>query len=322
MLKTYNYDYNYLKRIIKKNKSKMLLVIEKIYLIYIEELLSTNSIDFSDMISISTRLIREKGLKRYYKYIIIDEFQDISYNEFLLIKEIQRSCDSFVFCVGDDFQSIYKFAGSNIDLIRNFKKYFSKPLILRINNTYRNSNELIKTASKFIMKNKYQIRKRIRSDITLYKPIKIIYYRKNMSLLLERLLNKYDSKYMILSRNTFDIKYIINDNISYKDGMVLYKDKEYRYLTIHKSKGLEEDNVIILNLSNNMYGFPSKKEDNLTKLIYKKDKYLYEEERRLFYVALTRTKNYVYLFVDKDNPSIFVKEIINYSKKNIEVLNL
>ena len=77
-----------------------------------------------------------------------------------------------------------------------------------------------------------------------------------------------------------------------------------------------------LNLSNNYYGFPNKKNEDLNSLLLPKEKYLYEEERRLFYVALTRTKNNVYLLVDRDNPSIFVKEIIRNSKKYIEVLDL
>ena len=81
-------------------------------------------------------------------------------------------------------------------------------------------------------------------------------------------------------------------------------------MTIHSSKGLESDIVIILNLVNDMYGIPSKiKDDELLDILKNKDDYPYSEERRLFYVALTRTKSYVYLLVDKYNPSIFINEI-------------
>ena len=93
-------------------------------------------------------------------------------------------------------------------------------------------------------------------------------------------------------------------------------------MTVHKSKGLEEDNIIIINLENKINGFPSLiKRDKLLNLVYK-EKNKMEEERRLFYVALTRSKNYVFLFVDKNNPSIFIKEILKESKNNIEVLDL
>ena len=94
-----------------------------------------------------------------------------------------------------------------------------------------------------------------------------------------------------------------------------------RYLTVHKSKGLEEENVIIINLENKINGFPSKIENNeiLKYVLNENDNYPYEEERRLFYVALTRTKNNVYLFVNKKNESIFVKEIVNNYKSCIQI---
>ena len=103
---------------------------------------------------------------------------------------------------------------------------------------------------------------------------------------------------------------------------MFYEDKEFNYLTVHKSKGLEEENIIILNLVNKVNGFPSSiKSDSIIKYAYKECNKI-EEERRLFYVALTRSKNYVFLFVDKNNPSIFVKEILKESKNYIEVLDL
>ena len=320
LFKLNNLDINYLDKLIKKDNDKLLLLIKKIYLIYNEELLSTNSIDFNDMIITSINLIKEKGFKRYYKYIIIDEFQDISYSKYELIKEIQSSCNSFLFAVGDDYQSIYKFAGSKIDMITKFNKYFKHNKILRINHTYRNSIELIKVASNFVMKNKNQIKKNLVSDMSLYKPIKIVYYSKNINIKIKKILD--NKKFLILGRNTFDVFSLLDDEVTLDKDIIHYKNNEYKYMTVHKSKGLEEDNVLIINLSDNYMGFPSKKESKYSNILLKKDKYLYEEERRLFYVALTRTKGYCYLLVDKDNPSVFIKEILMKNKKYIEVLNL
>ena len=321
LFKVNNLDISYLDKLIKKNKDKLLLLIKKIYLIYQEELYSANLIDFNDMINASSRLIKKNGLKRYYTYIIIDEYQDISMNRYELVKLIKDSCNSKLFVVGDDYQSIYRFAGSNIKMISHFKKYFGYTKIIKINNTYRNSKELIKVASDFIMKNKRQIRKNISSNISIKKPIKIIYYKKNMSIKFKELVKIIDGRVMILVRNNYDINYILDNDVTLVDDKIRYNNKEFVYKTIHKSKGLEEENIIILRLEDSYYGFPNKKKD-ITDLLIKKDKYKYEEERRLFYVGLTRAKKNVYLFVLKENPSIFVKEILRNNKKYIEVLDL
>ena len=320
LFKLNNYSISYLDKIIKKDHDKLLLLIKKIYYIYEEELYSTNSIDFNDMINTAINIIKRNGLKRYYKYIIVDEFQDISFTKYELLNEIQKSCNSFVFAVGDDYQSIYKFAGSKIDMITKFKKFYKHNKILRLSKTYRNSYELIKVASNFVMKNNNQIKKQLVSDISLYKPIKIIYYSKNLNIKFKKLLN--NNKYLVLGRNTFDVYSLLDDEVTYDNNNICYKNHLYKYMTVHKSKGLEEDNVIVINLSDNYMGFPSKKESKYSKLLLQKDKYLYEEERRLFYVALTRTKGYCYLFVDMNNPSIFIKEILKKNKKYIEVLNI
>ena len=319
LFKSYNLDRKYLKKI---SNTKLLKVIEKIYDIYDNELNSQGLYDFNDLISNACNIIKTKGLKRYYKYIIIDEFQDISKERFNLVTEIRNSCSSKVFAVGDDFQSIYKFSGSTIDMIINFKKFFGYTKVIKLTNTYRNSIELIKASTKFITKNHYQIKKKINSNKSIEKPIKIIYYVKNMNIKFKKALDLLEGEVLILSRNNKDINYVLDKDITYLDGIIYYKNIFYEYKTVHKAKGLESNNVILLNLNNTPYGFPNKIENNLQKKILPKSKYLYEEERRLFYVALTRTKNSIYLLVDKDNPSIFVKELISNSKKYIEVIDL
>jgi len=319
LFKSYNLDRKYLKKI---SNTKLLKVIEKIYDIYENELNSQGLYDFNDLISKACNMIKIKGFKRYYKYIIIDEFQDISKERFNLVTVIRNSCNSKVFAVGDDFQSIYKFSGSTIDMIINFKKYFGYTKVIKLTNTYRNSIELIRVSTKFITRNHYQIKKKINSNKTINKPIKIIYYVKNMNIKLKKALDLLEGEILILSRNNKDVNYILDEDITYENGLVYYKNKSYEFKTVHKAKGLESNNVMLLNLNNSSYGFPNKIENNLQKKILPKNKYLYEEERRLFYVALTRTKNNIYLLVDKENPSIFVKEIISNSKKYIEVINL
>ena len=298
----------------------LLKIIKEIYFEYEEELSSTGKVDFNDMINKAIDIVKNNGYIKKYKYIIIDEYQDTSYTKYLLINEIKKKTNSKLFVVGDDFQSIYRFTGCNLDIFLNFNKYYEYSKILKIVNTYRNSNELINIAGNFVMKNKKQLRKKLVSNKNILNPIEII-YSKNLKKSLLRLIDKINTPILLLGRNNKDIyKYFNSINT---DGTLKYNNKTIRYLTVHKSKGLEEENVIIINLENNILGFPSKIENNkiLRFVLNDKDSYPYEEERRLFYVALTRTKNKVYLLVDKNNESIFVKELIKNNKKNIIIKN-
>ena len=186
-----------------------------------------------------------------------------------------------------------------------------------LNTTYRNSMELASVANKFICKNKLQMKKNIYSNKHNLKPIKIIYYNKYNNDLFN-LLNKIknNGNILILGRNTNDIKKFIDTN---KYNL---SDYNARYLTVHKSKGLESDNVIIINLEDRILGFPNKLEDDnvLKYVILNKEKYVYDEERRLFYVALTRSKNNVYIISNQNKQSIFLKEIVKYYKNYCEFI--
>ena len=313
LFKTNNYN---LSDFLKMNGNKDIFrIIIDIYILYKEELESTNTVDFNDMIRLATKYVNKYGIKKY-KYIIVDEYQDTSYIRYLLLKEIINKTGAKIVCVGDDYQSIYRFNGCNINMFLNFKKYFGYSKILKINNTYRNSQELINVAGKFIMKNKRQLYKRLVSKKRISKPIKIM-YGDNLKKLLDKVIKEHKN-ILVLGRNNFDIdKYFKLNN-----GFIHYKGKNIKYLTIHSSKGLEEDVVVIINLKDSVLGIPNKIIDNriLKNVNNNIDIYPYEEERRLFYVALTRTRSNVYLLVDKNRPSIFIKELIKDNKKYIEYI--
>ena len=307
--KGYNiyFIYNlYKKSIIKYNY----LFILEIYRIYHNELKSCNLFDLNDLIIEATNLVNKNKLVLKYKYIIIDEFQDSSIIRLNLIKSIMKYNNSKILCVGDDYQSIYRFAGSDLDLFLNFTKYFSNSKIMYLSNTYRNSSELLYISTNYICKNKYQFKKDLFSKKHIMKPIKIIFYNNKINAL-NKALSLVDSNYMIIGRNNVDIDDYVDNNNSLKNN----------YYTAHKSKGLESDNIILINLTDDIMGFPSKiKNNKLISVLFEKELYKYDEERRLFYVAITRTKNYVYMLVDKNNISCFVKEIIKDYKKYIEFL--
>ena len=299
----------------KYKKEKIFLILAlNIYLKYIKYLDENNEIDFDDMIINATNYVKENGYFKDIRYLIIDEYQDTSLIRFNLVNEILNRTNSNLMVVGDDFQSIYHFTGCDLDLFINFKKYFKDAKIMKIENTYRNSNELIDVAGKFVMKNKCQISKNLKSNKRLNKPIKIVYYD-NIKTVLKKIINNIDGSIMILGRNNKDIDMVLDDDLKI-DGINI------NYLTIHKSKGLESDNVIIINLIDDYMGFPSKiKNERILRLVSNNsNKYPYSEERRLFYVGLTRTKNYVYLLVPNNNESIFIKELISYKSNNIEII--
>ena len=299
----------------KKNNSLFLQIAYDIYLLYQEEIKSTNSIDFDDMITIATKIVSNEYNKKY-KYIIIDEYQDTNLIRFNLIYEILKKTNASLLVVGDDFQSIYGFTGCNLSMFLNFTKYFENASIYKITTTYRNSRELVNIAGNFIMKNEKQIKKNLISNKHLENPI-IVCYESSKRLLKKLLTILSDKDVLILGRNTFDINpYLDKELIMDKYGTIHYNNNtnNIRFLTVHKSKGLESDNVIILHVVNDTLGFPNYlKNIKIFDFLLDNDNLL-DEERRLFYVALTRTKNKVYILSDNKKPSIFLSELTHEIK--------
>lgn len=319
------YEIEYFDKIIKKAKKRdksNLKIIKKIYEIYLLEKKSQGLIDFDDMIYKATKTVKEKGINKTYKYIIIDEYQDTSRIRENLVKEILIKTNAFITVVGDDFQSIYRFSGCDLNNFLDFKKNFTKVKKLYLTNTYRNSEELINVAGDFVMKNPRQIHKKLKSNKRIDKPIVILYYKDTKKDFLKALEYIDKDNLMVLGRNNNDIKNYAGKNLN--NDKINFKDKNIYYKTIHKSKGLEEENILIINLTNESSSLPSKIKDNklLKYVSIYKDKYPFEEERRLFYVALTRTKNYCYLLVPTKNPSIFIEELLDNYKNYINIVNL
>ncbi|WP_316846488.1 UvrD-helicase domain-containing protein [Pedobacter psychrodurus] len=287
-------------------------------------------IDFNDMINRATDLIRNNQPKYSYQYIIIDEYQDISFSRFNLIKEIRDLSAARLTCVGDDWQSIYRFAGSDISLFSNFGKYVGYYEQLLIEQTFRNSQALIDVSASFVKKNPKQIAKNpISKKEAVASPVKFVHYNsKDVEAIflneVQNLVSRYGKKtILVLGRHSFDII----DLIKFSNGSVKFieragklevkgfEDVEINFLTVHKSKGAEADNVILLNLKNDWLGFPNKVTDDpiLSLLLSDDESYRFAEERRLFYVALTRTKNEVVLLIPNE-ASPFVQELLEDGK--------
>lgn len=330
-----------------------LKLIKDVYIYYEDKIRSFNKIDFEDMINYAYRnveTIKERKKNLDYKYVIIDEYQDVSYQKYSFIKKISDIFNSKIVAVGDDWQSIYSFSGSDMSLFVEFEKSMGYSEQIKIVNTYRNSQELIDTAGEFILKNESQIEKRLLSNKHLYKPIRLVEYdydsedsfNENMINKLVELIEKIykarpNDNLLLLTRFNSEIDNLLFSKKFYRknldDKKIIckkVKDANIEILTVHKAKGLGYDRVILLNGINDKKGFPSKiVDEEVIKYIRGYDKIEfdenieYPEERRLFYVALTRTRNELYIMVPSTSKykSDFVKEIENNENvKTIEKL--
>ena len=303
-------------------------------------------IDFNDMINQAANLVQQKGAAKAYDYIIIDEYQDISAARFKLITEIRQRSGARLVCVGDDWQSIYRFTGSDISLFSDFGKFVGEHEKLFIERTYRNSQQLIDISAKFIQQNPQQLVKNPKSSKQLDCPVEFAVYDQNnaFAVLVEQIRQivaecGVGQHILLLGRHSFDLDCVIclrddkgkiiknqlrEEVKRYNEvtgALILtgFENVDIKFITVHKSKGLEADNVIVLNLKNDLYGFPNKLTDDpiISLLLSAPEARRFAEERRLFYVALTRTKNKVYLMVS-ENESLFAKEIKQYSNYLIQ----
>ena len=355
LFKTRNYtdaEFEVLKR--KTNNPRNILflsIMEKVYLAYQLYLKENKLVDFEDMINESARLLKEVESVRdkiNFKYILIDEYQDISRARLNLVKEIKNATNAKICVVGDDWQAIYGYAGSEVNLFTKFKEEMGYASVLKITSTYRNSQEIIDIAGGFVQKNDAQIKKQLVSNKHIDKPITIYSYDgsykskdnegsdMNKARLLEKvigLIQRIDNKesnILIVGRYNFDGNHLIKTGLFYSNDEMIKNDfirsKKYpnaklTFMTAHKTKGLTYDNVILINAINGKYGFPSQIEDDpIFNFVRSKDEsFDFSEERRLFYVALTRTKNRVFILTPHNNPSSFVLELIKDYKDKVNL---
>lgn len=334
--KTNGMDINsfaWLKRKTDNVRTRLFLeIVEEVYSLYQNELNRTNTIDFEDMINEAEKALRrmeEQGYGFKCKYIIIDEYQDIARQRFNLTKQLADVTGAKVVAVGDDWQSIFAFSGSDITLFTRFLKLMGQGKELQITHTYRNSQELIDIAGGFVQRNPSQIRKRLVSPKHIDRPVIISTYDDSKSMRKNRIneivntigevIREYGKRtsILLLGRYGFDEHFLLQSGLFVQLPGGKLRCEKYPYadvtcMTAHSSKGLGYDNVIIINAMEGKYGFPSQIEDDpVMKLVTVEDgDFGFAEERRLFYVALTRTKNRVYIVAPAGRPSRFIAELI------------
>ncbi|MDR3245808.1 MAG: ATP-dependent helicase [Prevotellaceae bacterium] len=282
---------------------------------YVHYCIDKSYLDFNDLISRSASLFQNhpdiaNKYQNRYQYILVDEFQDVNNLQVDLIKLLLTG-QTQLFCVGDDWQSIYGFRGSNVSYIIDFEKHFVDTKIVKLNLNYRSIQNIVEASNEVISHNKFKIEKDIRAS------------------------KKSEHRIIVYSGNAEDdnirfcverVRELLNEGYSSEDILFLYRrSKMYspyfnrfraeqiqvQSKTIHAAKGLEAKVVFILGLTEGYGGFPDIwLEDRIFQVVKTANHdLLLEEERRLFYVAITRAKDKLFLITEKGNESSFLKEI-------------
>jgi len=321
----------------------------EIYREYQKKLGELEKIDFEDMINNAIYELgkEEKLCKDIYDHILIDEFQDITQQTHRLVQQLlMHNPNCRLFCVGDDWQSIMGFAGSNVDFFINFGRDFENPAITHISTNYRSTRTIVDAGARLIGYNRNcQIAKKTVSKNEKGTPIRIlrsphkISYRRNyhqqiaadcLNRVAEYLKRGYQERDILIlsrfrrvyARQTPKLHYIIQNILEEaKDKGIRISPnaktaRNVRLLTVHKAKGLEARVVFILNAIKDTYGFPCEIQDSSI-LEPARENHPHqeqlEEERRLFYVAMTRAKEDLYIYTWEPAKSEFLEEIADYA---------
>jgi len=313
-----------------------------VYRDYEAELSRQGKIDFEDMINKAIDELRsDKSLfADVYDHILVDEYQDISAQRYKLIRLLlDRNPKCKLFCVGDDWQSIMGFAGSNVQFFINFDKYFENPAVTKISTNYRSIRSIVDAGASIIKNNgAAQISKPTVSYRDEVRKIKVLrsthkkdfesrYHEQTAEDCLNRIKSYLDNgcaanDVLVLSRYKFPrvvelfVEKAKEVGLSVAFDKELAKENQIRVMTVHKSKGLQAKAVFLLDVVCGAYGFPCEIEDPS---IFAPARENYppfdnkQEERRLFYVAVTRAKEDLFIYTWEPAKSEFLEEISEHA---------
>lgn len=288
-----------------------------------------NEVDFTDAIIWATDLCNNDH-RPDYDYILVDEFQDISMDRYRFLQSLRRKSPlTKLFCVGDDWQSIYRFAGSDMALFKQFEQFFGYTKKCLMETTYRFGEPAISESSQFILANPEQAVKNVHS-FNLDTETKLDFLstdgRDGVVETVKYLADQIplDKEILLLGRYSFDVGIFKNTELAVHDTKdrvyVTYGQRKMNFMTVHQSKGLECDYIILLNCNGGTIGFPSQISDSpvLKYVLSEPDAYTFSEERRVFYVGITRAKKHTWVLYDMNNPSPFVKEFVKTLDQEIK----
>ncbi|ETD72592.1 hypothetical protein V757_03465 [Pelistega indica] len=361
------------------NSEKMFIysLLIPIFEAYEDYLREEQAIDFDSMISLATHYVQEGKFQIPWTDILIDELQDISVARFKLIQAMRQQRPSLrLFCVGDDWQTIFEFAGSQLAYIRHIENYIGDTTKISLDVSFRFHQGLSDLSSAFIQKNPSQYKKTLQAlevkqeegnGVTLVpyqreqrqeyqfqnQQSQYRYQQKLQYQCIEQLLSRIEQKYILSKLTPSSTETVFhptkitclilarfNHLLPSESQLAIYQQKfpsiHLRMSSIHSAKGQEADIVILLGLNKGEFGVPSEKASRLEKYKPTFEQFPFAQERRVFYVALTRAKKHVYLMYEQDYPtlcndkqrqsisetshSVFLEELIREFTVSIEPL--
>lgn len=298
-----------------------LQLMTKLYHQWNQALEAEGATDFDDVVNTATDIINSGIWASPYRLVMVDEFQDTSRSRGKLLEALAAGDDTCLFCVGDDWQSINGFAGADVSVMSRFDQIFGDSTHFKLETTFRCPQSLCDISNQFITKNPLQVEKSVtsakadvlepirlvRAPLTMQSDLALMSTMKAELQLLQAKAEQYKQHYtvMVLGRYNYD-KYFADKNF-----LPQYSRLSIRFLSVHQAKGLEADYVIIPRMSSTAYAFPCQTKDDsaLTLAMPCPDSYPYAEERRLFYVAITRAKQGVSLIANEGLESSFFSEL-------------
>jgi len=298
----------------------LLDLFEPVLSAYTVELSEKGYVDFADMIRRATSYVEAGRFVSPFAHVLVDEFQDISAVRAQLVAALLRQREGCVlFAVGDDWQSIYRFTGSDIGYTRDFARVFGPTATTSLDTTFRFNSSIGEVASRFVLANPLQIRKEIHSLFELSEPaISLVGARSRVDAL-RAILDAIDERASAAPEAGTQVLILARYNFTLDDWPTAERHrlkKEHpalvlNFMTVHGSKGKEADYVVVLGLEKGRNGFPAKKPVDafFEILLPRAETFPYAEERRLFYVALTRARHRVYVMYDPMHASPFVGEL-------------
>ena len=277
------------------------------------DLAAIGAIDFDDMILQAADLLEQRPSLRRYDLVLVDEFQDTSRSRARMIRALCDKPETYLLAVGDDWQAINRFAGADLSAMTDFDAFFGPATTLRLQATFRNTQRIADVASRFIMRNPSQLKKHVVATSWAQAAAPVTIVRVPNREALRSAIGHHIRE--VVARDAASTIDVLGRYRHERDVMPrpMVAGARVSFRTVHSSKGLEADHVILPNLTTGTFGFPSQVDDDsvLALAMAEDDGFPHAEERRLFYVALTRARQTVTVFTVAGLESPFVVELLH-----------